>query len=185
MKKINLNLVVLVVTLLGVLLALTAKAQKTEMSASFYYGTSNVIGTNVIFGKFGFGISLGVKGPVGEDYSNTMGPNAFREDIYQIIEARNVGIKVMYGDYIIPKTKVSAVLGYGSYSIYHNAYDHHQILSPSGYYYTAVEGKSVLIYGVNVHRTITEPKGLFGIGMGIEAGYNNFDNLHLGVSMVF
>jgi hypothetical protein len=176
--------VVLVLTL--VLGTLVSKAQTTKTnSVSMYYGRSNTIGVNTNLNKFGFGISFGVKGPVGRDYSQTMGPNAFSEDIYEVVNAKNIGLKVMYGDYIFPKTKVSAVLGYGSYKNYYNAYDKYQILDPSGYYFTSTQSNDILIYGFNINQNIISPKGYMGIGMGLEVGYNNFDNIHLGVSLDF
>jgi hypothetical protein len=177
MKKVLLSLAIIAT------LGAQAQSKPNSTAISMYYGTSGIIGTNASLGKFGFGISIGIKGPIGEDYSNTIGPNAFKEDIYEIVEARNVGIKLMYGDYINPKMKISGVIGYGGYSKYYNAYDRRQILSPSGYYYTSVESKNILIYGININYNIIKPSGFLGTGMGVEVGYNNYDNLHLGISL--
>ncbi len=183
MKKIVLVLTLVLGTLVSN--AQFNKINKSTSTVSMYYGSANTLGVNGTFNKFGFGISFGMKGPVGKDYSAVMGPNAFSEDIYEIVDAKNIGLKIMYGDYILPKTKISGVLGYGSYSKYYNAYDSNQILSPSGYYYTSTESNSILIYGFNVNQNIIAPNGLAGIGMGLEIGYNNFDNIHMGVSIDF
>ncbi len=161
------------------------KFEKNYAFVSMSYGGASTIGVDAMIGKIGFGLSLGMKGPVGEDYSDVIGPNAFREDIYEVVNAKSVSVRLIAGDNITDELKIAGMLGVGTTRDFFNAYDDYQILNPSGYYYTSANEKTSILYGFLANYRISEPDTIFGISWGMHIGYNNFDNFNAGISINF
>ena len=159
------------------------KFEKNYAFVSMSYGGASTIGVDAMIGKIGFGLSLGTKGPVGKDYSDVVGPNAFREDIYEVVNAKSVSVRLIAGDNITDELKIAGMLGIGTTRDFFNAYDDRQILDPSGYYYTSANEKASILYGFLINYRVTKPKNMFGIGWGVHIGYNNFDKVNAGISM--
>ena len=198
MKKVLLSLAI--IATLGAKAQSLAESYETEMYnkylkkygknysfVSMSYGGASTIGVDAMIGKIGFGLSLRTKGPVGEDYSNTMGPNALPEDIYEVVNAKNVSVRLLAGDNITDELKLVGMLGVGTTRDFFNAYDKHQILNPSGYYYTSANEKASILFGFLANYRISKPdtNTIFGIGWGVHVGYNNFDNFNAGISINF
>ncbi len=142
-------------TLLLLIISANAFAQSTLKSSgaflfSGYYGTSNKLGIDFIVGGntiWGFGVSTHLgKAGIGENYSKTMGPSKFPNDIYEITTADVVSVYGMIGFPVTKKLTVLGKLGAGTSSKFYNAFDKYKILSSNGYYYNAADaGTSVLI----------------------------------------
>jgi len=154
--------------------------QKQRQSIDFilYYGTTDKFGfdfnlntkTNYVFG---FGFSGGLKGGIGKNYSETMGPNAFSGDIYEIKVRENLGFYGTFG-YAFDKLTIGGKLGYGSSLKFFNAYDKLQILDPSGYYYTAQDAGGKVLSGVFMsYKLETFLSPYFG--------YDNFNGANFGI----
>jgi hypothetical protein len=142
-------------TFLLIFITSNAFAQSTLKSSgaflfSGYYGMSNKLGIDFIVGGntiWGFGVSTHLgKAGIGENYSKTMGPSKFPNDIYEITTADVVGVYGMIGFPVTKKLTVLGKLGAGTSSKFYNAFDKYKILSSNGYYYNATDaGTSVLI----------------------------------------
>jgi hypothetical protein len=150
---------------------------------SISYGGANTLGVDMMLNKIGFGLSLGMNAPAGEDYSNTMGPNAFREDIYKISNEKTVSARLIIGDNITDKFKLAGMLGIGETRDFFHAYDKQQILSPSGYYYTSANGKTSTLFGFLINYRVNKDNDKGNFVWGIHIGYNNFDNFNAGLSV--
>ena len=153
--------------------------QKSSFDMIFYYGTTAKFGfdfnyntkTNLVWG---FGFSGSLKGGIGKDYSKTMGPNAFSDDIYEIKVGDYLGFYGTFG-YAFDKLTIGGKFGYGSTMKYYNAYDKYQILDPSGYYFTSQEAGGKVLSGLFMSyklKTLISPY----------FGYDNFNGANLGIS---
>jgi hypothetical protein len=170
----------LVLTVLLVSLSVISYGQVKEVNMPIFYGTTNKLGldvvvttkTNLVYGG-GLTIGLNPKGK-GKDYSETMGPNAFRNEIYEIRVSDNASLYGAIG-YSFKNLIVGGKLGFGGATKYFNAYDKSQILSPSGYYYTATDGGSKGLLGGFVIIKVKNVNPYFG--------YDTFNGGILGVSI--
>jgi opacity protein-like surface antigen len=158
--------------------------QKQRQSIDFilYYGTTDKFGfdfnlntkTNFVWG---FGFSGGLKGGIGKNYSETMGPNAFSSDIYEIKVRENLGLYGTFG-YAFDNLTIGAKLGYGSSVKFFNAYDKLQILAPNGYYYTSQDAGGKVLSGVFMsYKLKTTLSPYFG--------YDNFNGANFGMFFRF
>jgi hypothetical protein len=176
MKKLNLLLIICFITL-------NAMAQKSQSngSISVYYGTKSKLGFDFIFGKkisWGLGVStyLG-KGAVGKNYSETIGPNAFPSDIYEVIEADNIGIYGILGSRVTNHLIIAGRLGAATRTKYYNGYDNNQILSPNGYWYTSTDAGTKVLVGAFTQYEIKKWSASFGA--------DNFNGVTIGVGLNF
>ena len=176
MKKIILLLVAVIATTLG------AKAQTVTMP--FYYGTNQTIGlgvnvvtqSNLLIGG-GMSVFVGKGGAVGTDYSNVFGPNAFKEDVYEITTSKNISVYGTIG-YNFKNFIVGSKIGYGTKSTHYNSYDNYQILSPSGYYHVSESAGGEFLVGgfvTYMSKSIISPF----------IGYDNFNGGIIGISVDF
>lgn len=156
--------------------------QRPSFDMVLYYGTTNKFGFDFNINTkanfvWGFGFSGGLKGGIGKNYSETMGPNAFRSDVYEIKVRENLGFYGTFG-YGLNKLTIGGKLGYGSSVKYFNAYDKLQILAPNGYYYTSQDAGGKVLLGVFMSyklKTMLSPY----------FGYDNFNGANLGMSIRF
>jgi len=172
---------IILMVLLGLGIGLSAQAQQSyTTNVTVYYGTKNKVGLDFVIGEklvygAGFAGYLG-KGAIGKDYSEIIGPNTYREDIYEIIEADNMGLYGLIGSRITKNFTVAAKLGFATRFKYYNGYDSQQILSPDGYWYTSqkVEGKALVGVFTQIHIKRWSP--YLGVdnfsGVNIGLGYN-------------
>jgi hypothetical protein len=154
---------------------------KQTSNITGYYGLNKVIGFDFAYGKgimYGLGVSMYVgRQGVGENYSNTMGPNTFSSEIYEKITAKNVGLYGIVGYRATKNLIVQGKLGYGGNIKYFNAYDKRQILSPNGYYYTSQDAGGSLLFGGSLQYVIDN--------ISPYVGYDNYNGLKIGVGYNF
>lgn len=163
-------------------LGVKVQAQRSYTSnVTVYYGTKSKVGFDFVTGEklvygIGFAGYLG-KGAVGKDYSEIIGPNTYREDIYEIIEADNMGIYGLIGSRITKNFTLAAKLGFATRFKYYNGYDRQQILAPDGYWYTSqkVEGKALIGVFTQVHIERWSPY----------VGVDNFSGVNIGLGYNF
>jgi hypothetical protein len=176
MKK---AIILMIVVVLGIRLSVQAQQSYTT-NVTVYYGTKNKLGFDFVMGEklvygVGFAGYLG-KGAVGKDYSEIIGPNTYSEDIYEIIEADNMGLYGLIGSRITKNFTIAAKLGFATRFKYYNGYDKKQILAPNGYWYTSqkVEGKALVGLFTQIHIERWSP--YIGVdnfsGVNIGLGYN-------------
>ena len=145
-----------------------------------YYGMNKVIGFDITYGRdimYGIGLSMFMgKSGVGEVH-DTFGPNAFREDIYEINTVKNISLYGIIGYKPIKELIVQGKLGYGEDRKYFNAYDEYQILSPNGYYYTSQSAGGSILLGGSIQYVIDN--------ISPYVGYDNYNGLKIGVGYNF
>jgi hypothetical protein len=172
-----------ILMVLGVLgIGLSVQAQQSYTSnVTAYYGIKNKIGFDFVMGEklvygAGFAGYIG-KGAVGKDYSEIIGPNTYREDIYEIIEADNLGLYGLIGSRITKNFTVAAKLGFATRFKYYNGYDRQQILATDGYWYTSqkVEGKALVGVFTQIHIERWSPY----------VGVDNFSGVNFGLGYNF
>lgn len=162
-------------------LGVKVQAQRSyTTNVTVYYGTKNKVGFDIVAGEklvYGVGIAGYIgKGAVGKDYSEIIGPNAYREDIYEIIEADNMGLYGLIGSRITKNFTMAAKLGFATRFKYYNGYDRQQILAPDGYWFTSqkVDGKALIGIFTQIHIERWSP--YIGVdnfsGVNIGLGYN-------------
>jgi hypothetical protein len=167
------------ISFLLLLLSVNSFGQRSSVDIAGYYGISNKLGFDFVYNKnislgFGFAAHMG-KGAVGRDYSKTMGPNAYPNEIYEVVEVNNVAFYAIIGKSIKDKIFLAGHIGYCSRMKYFNAYDPTQILSPNGYYYTSTELSGVPLIGGSI--IINTGKFCPYIG------YDNINSLKIGVTL--
>lgn len=154
--------------------------QSYKSNVTLYYGTKKKVGFDFMTGEklvygAGFAGYIG-KGAVGKDYTETMGPNAFREDIYEIIEADNIGFYGLLGTRISKYFTIAAKLGFANRVKYFNGYDKYQILAPDGYWYTSQKLDSKALVGAFAQINAEKWSPYIGVdnfsGVNIGLGYN-------------
>ena len=163
-----------------VLISFVSYGQLKEVNLPIFYGATNKLGFDVLLTTktnfiYGGGLTLGLdpKGK-GKDYSSTMGPNAFRKEIYETRVSDNASLYGSIG-YSFKNIIVGGKIGFGGATKYFNAYDKSQILSPSGYYYTATDGGSKGLFGGFVIVKISK--------LSPYVGYDTFNGGIIGVSI--
>ena len=172
--------ILMVLCIIG--LGVKVQAQRTyNTNVTVYYGIKNKVGFDFVMGEklvygAGFAGYLG-KGAVGKDYSEIIGPNTYREDIYEIIEADNMGLYGLIGSRITKNFTVAAKLGFATRFKYYNGYDRQQILAPDGYWYTSqkVEGKALIGVFTQIHIERWSPY----------VGVDNFSGVNIGLGYNF
>ena len=171
----------LIIIIVLIFFVSSSVAQITSSSLSTYYGNNSKLGFELTMtGKtvWGIGASFHLgKGGVGEDYSATMGPNAFPKDIYQVISADYVGIYGIVGKQVTKNLTVTGVLGFSERLKYYNGYDKYQILSPSGYWYTGTSLGVDVLYGATIQYNIDHVTPYIG--------YDNFNGVKVGIGYTF
>jgi hypothetical protein len=158
------------------------KQSRPSIDMILYYGTTDKFGFDLNFNTktnfvLGFGLSGGLKGGIGKDYSETMGPNAFRSDIYETTIRDNLGVYGTFG-YAIDKLTIGGKIGYGSTMKYFNAYDKLQILAPNGYYFTSQEYGSEVLSGLFISYKLKSMISPY-------FGYDSFNGANIGISFRF
>jgi hypothetical protein len=149
-------------------------------NVTMYYGTKKKVGFDFMTGEklvYGAGfVGYIGKGAVGKDYSETIGSNTYREDIYEIIEADNLGVYALIGSRISKYFTIAAKLGFATRMKYYNGYDRQQILAPDGYWYTAQKLDSKALIGAFAQINADRWSPYFGVdnfsGVKIGLGYN-------------
>lgn len=178
MKK--LNLLIFFCLLTRIVSAQNQQFGTSLFNMAAYYGTNTKLGMDIIYGKkivggIGVATHLG-KGAVGKDYSETMGPNAFADDIYEVIEADDIAIYGIIGSRVTSQLMIAAKLGVGTRTKYYNGYDEFQILSPNGYWYTSTDAGTKVLIGAFAQYQIGKWSPYLGAdtfsGINIGIGYN-------------
>ena len=146
------------------------------------YGTTNKFGFDLpVIAKSGFTwglgctIGLGHSG-VGKDYSKTIGPNAFPNDIYEKITSESGSYYGIIG-YKLNKFVINSKIGIGNTTTYYNAYDKSQILAPNGYYFTSSGLESKFLAGINFIYT--------GRNLMPNIGFDNYNGVCIGINIKF
>jgi hypothetical protein len=156
-------------------------AQITSTNLSTYYGNNNKIGFEISFAGntvWGVGGSFHTgKGGVGRNYSSTVGPNTFHEDIYEVKSADYVSFYGIVGKQITKNLTVTGNLGFSERLKYYNGYDKSQILSTNGYWYTSASLGVDILYGVTAQYNIDHITPYIG--------YDNFNGVKVGVGYTF
>jgi hypothetical protein len=163
-------------------LFLKQKQRKPSIDIILYYGTTDKFGFDLNFNTktnlvLGVGLSGGLKGGIGKDYSETIGPNAFSSDIYETTIRDNLGVYGTFG-YAIDKLTIGGKIGYGTTMKYYNAYDKLQILAPNGYYFTSQEFGSEVLSGLFISYKLKSMISPY-------FGYDNFNGANIGISFRF
>ena len=174
MKKLSILLFICFITL-----NVRAQNSSSNGSISVYYGTKSKLGLDIIFGKkinwgMGFSAYLG-KGGVGKDYSETIGPNTFPSDIYEVIENDHGGIYGIIGSKVTKHLMIAGRLGAITRFKYYNGYDRQQILSPNGYWYTSTDAGTKVLIGAFTQYRIKKWSTSFGA--------DNFSGVTIGVAL--
>ena len=146
------------------------------------YGMTNKFGFDLtVISEKGFiwggGATIGLgHGGVGKDYSNTIGPNAFPNDIY---EKTTNGSGSFYGilGYKLKNFVINSKIGSGTLRTYYNAYDKSQILSPNGYYFTSNSAENNILIGINLIYT--------GKKIMPNIGFDSYNGVCFGVNFKF
>jgi hypothetical protein len=177
MKKLLLMLSMLLISLVSY--GQDSKYKTPRINGVIYYGSTKKLGfeanlttkTNLLIGG---GLSMDLnRGGIGEDYSATMGPNAFREEIYDIRITDYISIYGTIG-YTYKRLSFGGKLGIGGKAKYYNAYDNRQILSPNGYYYTSTYlGNEILLGVFAAYKTNGKISPYFG--------YDTFNGINIGL----
>lgn len=145
------------------------------------YSTGQTLGMNFLAGKdwvFGFDGSVYMgQAAVGRDYSNIFGPNAFQNDIYEIVDAPSVSVSLLLGKKVFDRFSLFSKIGLGTTRRYYNGYDPSQILSPNGYWYTSQPLSTQVLIGVGAQYTINK--------LALQLHYDKFNQVTFGLGIGF
>ena len=83
---------------------------------------------------YGIQIGLGDKGAVGTNYTETVNPDQFREDIYEVRDDSYI-VAGRFGKDVIENLRIVGVVGVSVFNEVQNRFDRFRILGNNGHYY--------------------------------------------------